>query len=217
MRGLQIAVLVLQVPALFGAYQYYQTYTGGTPNPAQWDVDQYGVMISKVLPPDGTSNYEVNSTMGVHGSSGSVVQYLRAVKSPAQWDPSPSYYKGSHLEVNVLCYASTWSGSVNVYKQDANTSFPPVRTLLASANTGCGSTNTVRSIVWTNTSNQIVLVVFINNVLVAQVTVTSGPVGVVRSRRRIFHLRGSRGAWSEGPDRALPGKWNHDRHFNIPN
>ena len=48
MKGPAVAAVFLHASALYGAYSYYQSDNFATIDPAKWDQDVYGVLVSKV-------------------------------------------------------------------------------------------------------------------------------------------------------------------------
>ena len=85
--------------ALYGTYTYYYTDTLTSINTTNWKQNGIltagtggltssdsngGSLVSKVAVPDGSSNYEVNTTLTLTQSGGTYVTYLRA--SSAQHD-----------------------------------------------------------------------------------------------------------------------------------
>src|SRR5690242_14791625 len=94
--------VALVARALFGAYQFYYTDTLTTINTTNWGQNgsvsattsgltasssNGGSLISKVAVPDGSSEYEVKTTLALTASGGTYVTYLRgsadAMSGPA--------------------------------------------------------------------------------------------------------------------------------------
>jgi hypothetical protein len=88
-----LAPALLACPALFGAYAYYYTDSLTSINTSNWTQNgtltagsggltssnsNGGSLVSKVAVPDGTSNYEVKTTLTLTQSGGTYVTYLRA-------------------------------------------------------------------------------------------------------------------------------------------
>jgi len=79
------AALFFLIPSsLFGAYTYY--YSEPAANPANWTINGDstftssggGSQISSLPVPDGTSDYEVRTTLSIKASGGTFITYLRA-------------------------------------------------------------------------------------------------------------------------------------------
>ena len=103
---------ILAAGALFGAYQYYYSDTLTTINTANWSQNgsvtataggltattaNGGSLISKVSVPDGTSQYEVKTTLTLTTSGGTYITYLRA-SADAMSGPTP---RGTYYSVEL--------------------------------------------------------------------------------------------------------------------
>ena len=191
---IRFAVFATASAALFGAYTYYYTDSLTSINTTYWtqngtltagsggltsSTTDGGSLISKVAVPDGSSNYEVNTTLTLTQSGGTYVTYLRA-SSNALSGPAPA---GTAYAIEVQ--NPTFSGGACTATLAAYKIISGAVTSLATTTIGCINGLNVRAI-YTAISNQIA--VYIDNVLMA-------------GHYRLVHCERQTGNW--GPGSAL--------------
>jgi RHS repeat-associated protein len=183
----QLAILAAACTALFATYTYYFTDTLTTINTSNWTENgtltagsggltssnsNGGSLISKVAVPDGSSNYEVKTTLTLTQSGGTYVTYLRA-SSNAMSGPAAAGTTYAFEVQNPTFSGSACSATLAGYRIVS-----AAVTALASTTIPCSNGMTVRA-VYTALSNQIV--VYVNNVLyywIQDSTISSGKPGV---------------------------------------
>jgi hypothetical protein len=171
----------------FGQFSYYYTDTLTSVNTSNWTQNgtlsagsggltssnsSGGSLISKISVPDGTSNYEVKTTLTLTSSGGTYVTYLRA-SSNAMSGPSAAGTTYSFELQNPTFSGSTCSATLAGYKIISGSV-----TAISSATVPCSNGMTIRA-VYTNKSNQIA--VFVNNLMYwwdVDSSISSGQPGI---------------------------------------
>jgi YD repeat-containing protein len=173
--------------ALLGTYPYYFTDTLSSINTSNWTENgtltagsggltssnsNGGSLISKVAVPDGTSNYEVKTTLTLTQSGGTYVTYLRA-SSNALSGPAVAGTAYAFEVQNPTFSGSACTATLAMYKIVS-----AVVTSLGSTGIPCQNGMTIRAI-YTARGNQIML--YVNNVPVfgtVDSSITSGQPGI---------------------------------------
>ncbi len=177
-----VAAATAATTALWAAYSYYYTDNLTSIDPTKWTQNgsvtpgaggltapttNGGSLISLVAVPDGTSDYEVKSTLTLPVSGGTWVHYLRA-STDALSGPAPT---GSFYAVelqNPTFTGSTCSATLAIYSRVNG-----VLTLHTSTATPCRSGMTMRSVVLGNSR----ILAYVDDVYYAGVTLTSLATG----------------------------------------
>ncbi len=163
------AALLTACCALQGQYTYYYTDTLTSINTSNWTENgtltagsggltssnsNGGSLISKVSVPDGSSNYEVKTTLTLTASGGTYAIYLRG-SSNAMSGPAAAGTSYAFEIQNPTFSGSACSATLAVYKIISGSV-----TSISSTTVPCNNGMTVRAI-YTAISNQIVL--YLNN------------------------------------------------------
>ena len=181
------AVVAAACSAAFATYTYYYTDGLTSINTSNWTENgtltagsggltssnsNGGSLISKVAVPDGSSNYEVKTTLTLTQSGGTYVTYLRA-STNAMSGPAPA---GTTYAFEVQ--NPTFSGSACTATMASYKIINGSVTTLATTTIPCNNGMTVRAI-YTALSNQII--VYVNGgiyLLTADSSIASGQPGV---------------------------------------
>ncbi|MGA2882186.1 MAG: hypothetical protein ABSG13_24810 [Bryobacteraceae bacterium] len=184
---IRLAVLAAVCSAAFATYTYYYTDSLTSINTTNWtqngtltagsggltsSATNGGSLISKVAVPDGSSNYEVKTTLTLNGNGGTYVTYLRA-SANAMSGPAPAGTTYAFEVQNPTFSGSACSATLAGYKI-VNGSV----TALASEGIPCSNGMTIR-IVYTAVDNYIAI--YLYNMLYYEVqdaSITSGQPGV---------------------------------------
>ncbi|MEK7407925.1 MAG: hypothetical protein AAB225_22875, partial [Acidobacteriota bacterium] len=125
------ALLLLGAAALFAAYQYYYSDTLTTINLTKWTQNgaltptsggltapsaNGGSLISTVAVPDGTSEYEVKTTLTLTASGGVYVHYLRASADAMSGPAAQGTYYAIELQYPTFS-GSACTASLLAYKR----------------------------------------------------------------------------------------------------
>jgi RHS repeat-associated protein len=183
-----LAVLAATCSAAFATYTYYYTDLLTSINTTYWT--QYGILtagsggltssdtnggslISKVAVPDGSSNYEVETTLTLNGNGGTYVTYLRA-SGNALSGPTPAGTTYAIEVQNPTFSGSACSATLAFYKIISGS----VTSLASSVGIPCNNGMTVRAIYSANSNN---LAIYVNNTLYnrfADASISSGKPGI---------------------------------------
>ncbi len=137
-----------------------------------WSATNGGSLISKVTVPDGSSNYEVESTLTLMANGGTYVTYLRA-SANAMSGPAPAGTTYAFEVQNPTFSGSACSATLAGYEIVSGSV-----TALASEGIPCNNGMTIRAI-YTAVSN--LIAIYINNTLYYEIqnaAITSGQPGV---------------------------------------
>ena len=164
------AIFAAACSALFGTYTYYFTDTLTSINTSNWTQNgtltagsggltssnsNGGSLISKVAVPDGSSNYEVKTTLTLTQSGGTYVTYLRA-SSNAMSGPAAAGTAYAFEVQNPTFSGSACTATLAMYKIVS-----AVVTTIGTTTIPCWNGMTIRA-VYTAQANQIIL--YVNNV-----------------------------------------------------
>lgn len=188
MRARYLALMAVAIaPALFAAYTYYFTDSLTSINTSNWTENgtltagsggltssnsNGGSLIYKLAAPDGSSNYEVKTTLTLTASGGTYVTYLRG-SSNALSGPAPA---GTTYAFEVQ--NPTFSGSACTATLAGYKIVSAAVTSLGSTTIPCHNGVAVRAI-YTAISN--LIAVYVDNILYFMIqdsTITSGQPGV---------------------------------------
>ncbi|HXJ43138.1 MAG TPA: hypothetical protein VNH18_27915, partial [Bryobacteraceae bacterium] len=141
---------------LFASYSYYYTDSLTSINTANWyqngtltattggltaPTANGGALVSKVGVPDGSSNYEVKSTLTLPSSGGTYVQLLRATSNAVSGPGAAGTYYSIELQ-NPAWSGGYCSATLAVYKRVSNSV-----TLLSSTTVNCYNGMVMRTVV----------------------------------------------------------------------
>ena len=184
---IRLAIAAATCSAAFATYTYYYTDSLTSINTTYWtqngnltagaggltsSVTNGGSLISKVAVPDGSSNYEVETTLTLTQSGGTYVTYLRA-STNAMSGPALAGTAYAFEVQNPTFSGSACSALLEGY-QIVNGSETPI----SSAAIPCNNGMTVRAI-YTAVNN--LIAVYVNNVFYSEIqnaVITSGKPGV---------------------------------------
>lgn len=168
---IRAALFAAACSALFAAYTYYLTDTLTSINTTNWTQNgtltagsggltssnaNGGSLISKVAVPDGTSDYEVRTTLTLAQSGGTYVTYLRA-SSNALSGPAVAGTAYAFEVQNPTFSGSACTATLASYKIISGSV-----TTLSSTTIPCSNGMIIRAI-YTAQANQIA--VYVNNVI----------------------------------------------------
>jgi hypothetical protein len=166
----RLAIFAAACSALLGTYTYYFTDTLTSINTSNWtqngtltagsggltssNITTGGSLISKVSVPDGTSDYEVRTTLTLTASGGNYITYLRA-SSNALLGPAPAGTAYGFVVQNPTFSGSACTATLVMYKMISASV-----TSLGSTMIPCSNGMTIRA-VYTARSGQVIL--YVNN------------------------------------------------------
>jgi RHS repeat-associated protein len=181
------AIVAAACSTLLFAYSYYYTDSLTSINTSNWtengtltagtggltsSATDGGSLISKVAVPDGTSNYEVKTTLTLTQSGGTYITYLHA-SSNAMSGPAPTGTTYAFEVQNPTFSGSSCSATLAGYKI-----INGAVTALAAVTIVCHNGVTIRAVY---TSNDTQLVVYVDNVDVwwaSDASIASGQPGI---------------------------------------
>ncbi len=210
----RVALLLAATTALWAAYSYYYTDNLTSIDPTKWTQNgsvtptaggltapaaNGGSLISLIAVPDGTSDYEVKTTLTLPVSGGTWVHYLRATTDALSGSaPTGSFY-AVELQ-NPTFTGNTCAATLAIYSRVNG-----VLTLHTSTATPCRSGMTMRSVVLGNGR----ILAYVDDVYYAGVVLSSLATGKPGIGARATPSGSSIAQVQLGPlDRAVPSAVN---------